>query len=58
LAKNDIMMTCTVIRARPTSGTLPPWQHQFEMRILGWKELIVPKRIATVLTRFESADGF
>jgi hypothetical protein len=58
LAKNDIMLTYTVIREGPASSALPPWQHQFEMRILGWKELIFPKRIATVLTRFESADGF
>jgi hypothetical protein len=28
------------------------------MRILGWKELIFSKRIATVLTRFETADGY
>jgi hypothetical protein len=58
LAKNDIMMTCTVMRAGPTSSTLPPWQHQFEMRIFGWKEPIFPKRIVTVLTRFERANGF
>jgi hypothetical protein len=28
------------------------------MRILGWKELLFSKRIATVLTRFESTDGY
>jgi hypothetical protein len=30
----------------------------FAMSILGRKELKFPKRIATVFTRFESADSF